>query len=270
MEEDEWKNLTDIAVINIYLYLNDHDRKQMSLVCTKWSGLFHTSCLWRHRHFNLASYHSQQVAFKFTQNHGRDLRYVSMACGRPTFQTCPHVRLAAQKILKAIRKACILHFFLPRLEIQHLWKHQGSRQKLITAISNFLKSQRHMTIFDMVSAQLTVNGGCRIIEALSSSCGSSLQVMNILDFFHPRLFVQQIQRYENAMSRFINLTSLSLNYNCLSDTIVELFAQNLKGKLKSLKIKVNRYVLILFCIENPLQYIKHQNNDVIDRTWLNC
>lgn len=241
-----WNNLPDIALIDIYGHLDDDDRHKMSMVCKNWLRIFHTPSLWRRRQFNLGGYYAhiaQEMACKFAAKHGQDLRYMTINSGHPSYHSCSLFQAATEKTLAAFQgKARIHHFILRRLEIDRFWRLGGAREKLVSCLCRFFKSQRHIKVVDMTSSLFPLIGGCRLMEALAFTSDNTLQSLHIIDFFHHRLSAYNVNRFRKAISRLVNLKVLALNYNCFSEKIFLNLVTSGKGGLEKLKMKVNRYV----------------------------
>lgn len=244
MEANQWHCLPDIGIIFVYTYLNDNDRRNMSLVCKNWSRLFHSSCLWRRRQFYFGGYHPhliQEKACKFALHYGRHLRFLTIQSGHPSYQTCSLFQEAAAKFLVAIRrKSNIYEFNLRRLEIDRFWRNEEARDKLIASVSSFLKNQGKMKIFDMSYARVSLAEGCRILESLGLQSGSTLKTLHIEGLFHSHLSVFKLNRFQIAMSNFTSLHTLVLNYNCLFDEVLYTLGKTGRQTFKFMKIKVNR------------------------------
>ncbi|XP_045172359.1 F-box only protein 39-like isoform X2 [Mercenaria mercenaria] len=244
--QPKWINIPDVVLIEVFKYLTDSERAKAALVCENWSRIFHSPCLWRFRTFEMGGYKAQiygMRACKFAENFGRFLKYLVISCSHPSYHTCKLFQKSIDELFATLREAetQLYEFELCRLELERYWKYDTPREKLISIFSKFLKTQKRMLCFDMSSAQLPAYGGCRVLDAIAHQSGSSIQDMLMEDFFHSRLAVHQVQKFHKVIGKFTNLKYLSLNYNCLSDEILEIFTKSLQRKLHFLNIKVFRF-----------------------------
>ncbi|XP_052246107.1 F-box only protein 39-like isoform X2 [Dreissena polymorpha] len=240
-----WVNLPDVVLIEIFKYLPDADRMRASLVCQNWSQIFDSPCLWRSRSFELGGYRAQtngQKAFQFAECFGQYLKYLSISCSHPSYYTCKLFQKSIDELFLALKEAetQLVDFEMCRLELERYWKYDTPKEKLIGLFAKFLKTQRRLVCFDMSSGQLPAYGGCRVLDAVANQSGSVIQDMLIEDFFHSRLAVYQVKKFQKVISKFTNLKYLALNYNCLSDEVLETFSKSLQGKLTFMNIKVFR------------------------------
>lgn len=243
MEQSGWADLPDIAVIEIYKSLNDRDRAHMALTCKNWSRLFVTPILWRTKHFDLGGYKAHAAgirATKFAKHLGHYMKYLSISCSHPSYNTCKFFQRSVEDFFSKMRQTQLYEFELVRLELDRFWKYDSTREKITSIFSTFFKLQKTMRIFDMSAAQFTVNSGCRVIDAIAQSSSKTLKELCIEDFFNSRAAIYQAPRFKNAMAKFSNLSFLGLNYNYLSEDIVEILAASLNGNLDAMSIKVYR------------------------------
>ncbi|KAK3606431.1 hypothetical protein CHS0354_041370 [Potamilus streckersoni] len=242
-EHSFWEYLPDIAVIEVFKHLGDRDRVNMALVCKNWNRLLGTPCLWRSRHFDMAGYRAQIIgtrACKYAERFGSYLKRLTITCSHPSYHTCKYFQKAMEDMISRLQKAQLEEFEMERLELDRFWKYESPRERLINSFVRFFKTQKSLQYFDMSMGQFPVPGGCRILEAVAHGSGDKVSDMLIEDFFHSRLAVFQVRRYITSISKFTNIKYLALNYNCLSEDIVEIFSKNLAGKLEAVNIKVYR------------------------------
>jgi len=244
--QPNWVNLPDVVLVDVFKYLADADRLNASQVCKSWAQIFGSPCLWRTRSFEMGGYRAQingTKACQFAENFGSYLRYLSITCSHPSYYTCKLFQKSIDQLFATLKEGetQLIEFEMCRLELERYWKYDTPKEKLVSVFSKFLKTQRRMKCFDMSSAQLPAYGGCRVLDAVAYQSGSSIQDLLIEDFFHSRLSVYQVKKFHKTMSKFTALKYVALNYNCLSDEVLDIFAKSLPGKLTFLNIKVFRY-----------------------------
>lgn len=240
-EQSRWVNIPDVVMIEIYKYLKDKDRAAAAITCKAWGRLFKTPCLWRSRHFEMGGYkaHSNgSRACGFANLFGSYVKYLSISCSHPSYHTTKIFQKAIDDVFGRMRNAQLMEFELERLELERYWKYETPRDRLISCFVRFFKSQKYIRTFDMTAAQCNLEGGIKLLQALGSSSGEKIEDLFIEDFFHSRIAVFQSDRYREAIYKFTNLTYLGINYNCLSDEIVDALSKTVEGKLECINIKV--------------------------------
>lgn len=92
----------------------------------------------------------------------------------------------------------------------------------------------------MADAGCTIGDGLHILEALVIGVKGKrrLKVLNIEDFFHTRIAVFRVGKFLHAMAQIKGLQSLYLNYNCLSEDVINILTRTCATTLKFLSIKV--------------------------------
>lgn len=241
MEQYKWEHLPDVVIIEILKYLSDEEKVKAALTCRNWGRLYYTPCLWRKRHFDVGGYrvHANGLrACQFASLHGRHVQNLSLTCTHPSYHTAKMFQKTMEELLFKMRHAKLVEFELERLELERFWRFEASRDRLISNFVRFFRYQYRLETFDMTSAQLPSNGGIRILETLGSNSGETIKELFLEDFFHSRLAIIQVPRYLNCLTLFKNVEFLALNYNCISEDVIVLFAKTLRGKLDMINIKV--------------------------------
>ncbi|KAL4223717.1 F-box only protein 39 [Mactra antiquata] len=243
--QQSWMSLPDLVLVEVFKYLPDCERANAALVCQSWYRAFKSPCLWRTRSFEMGGYKAQiygERACKFATSFGQYLRYLAISCSHPSYHTCKLFQKTIDDFLVTLKEADaqLVDFELCRLELERYWKYDTHRDKLVSIFSKFLKTQRRLQCFDMSSAQFPAFGGCRVLDAIGHHSGSTLQDLMIEDFFHSRLSLYNVKKFHKVITKFTNLQYLAINYNCLSDEVLEIFSKSLQRKLHFLNIKVFR------------------------------
>lgn len=240
-----WVSLPDLVLVEVFKYLSDVERANAALVCQGWNRVFKSPCLWRTRSFEMGGYKAQihgARACSFASTFGQYLRYLSISCSHPSYHTCKLFQKSIDELLVILKdtETQLVDFELCRLELERYWKYDTHRDKLVSIFSKFLKTQRRLQCFDMSCAQFPAFGGCRVLDAIATQSSSTLQDLMIEDFFHSRLSVYPVKKFHKVISKFTDLKYLAINYNCLSDEVLEIFSKSLQKKLHFLNIKVSR------------------------------
>ncbi|XP_014645142.1 PREDICTED: F-box only protein 39 isoform X2 [Ceratotherium simum simum] len=127
-----------------------------------------------------------------------------------------------------------LHLELDRL----VWRN-SIKSSFIKSLSFFLKKMgKHLDYLNLKGARLTVEQGCHVLNSLSYLRNESVaSELNLEDYFSHHLAVYSSPRFNKAMAAFHQLVSLTLNYNCISDELLENLCENNAGTLGTINIK---------------------------------
>ncbi|XP_033749084.1 F-box only protein 39-like [Pecten maximus] len=243
METSVWETLPDVVMIEVFKFLRDPDKANLALTCTNWARLFHTPSLWRHRHFDMGGYkcHTNGVrANKFAELFGGYVENLSITCSHPSYHITKVFQKSMEDLLVKFRSSQLKEFEMERLELDRFWKHDSARDRFTNNFVRFFKTQKRLKVFDMTAAQCPLHGGLRIIEVVGQKSGKTMEEIYIEDFFPSRFTIYSVEKFKSSMSFFININYIALNYNCISEEIIEIFSKTLAGKLKFFNIKVYR------------------------------
>ena len=242
-----WSNLPDTALIEIYLCLQDPERVNMSMTCKNWNRVFTLPCLWRTWYVELGGYKyisTGEKICKFAESHGDHLQYLFLSYDHRRHHTSKLVQRTVDNFLHKIQNANLVRF-----EFQNAsFLFEILKANVIDSFARFFRAQTNIVNFSMPRAHLSLTGGCRLLQAVGRASGDTIKNLDIEDFFDSRLAVFQLKQFINALYRFTNIVSLHLNYNCLSDDILECITQSLAGKLKHISCKVLYLSILVFCL----------------------
>lgn len=247
-EQSCWATLPDVCLRRIFWWLGDRDRSRAALVCRKWNQIMYSADLWRYRTITFSGRPSRVHASEFesalwyVKKFGRYLEHLEIKFLNPyNAVLTKKFQVTMRGLLSCLGKS---NNRLKSLSIQHLeldrmvWRN-SIRGSLIKSLSFFLKKMgKHLDHLSLKGARLTVEQGCHILNSLSYLRNENLaSELNIEDFFSHHLAVYGSSQFNKAMATFHNLTFLSLNYNCVSDELLETLSENSAGTLRTLNIK---------------------------------
>ncbi|XP_041363656.1 F-box only protein 39-like [Gigantopelta aegis] len=239
MDDHMWSNLPDTALIEIYLCLQDPERVNMSMTCKNWNRIFSSPCLWRTWYIELGGYNyisTGERICKFADGHGDHPKYLFLSYDHRRHHTCKIIQRTIDDFLDKIQNAKLVNF-----EFQNAsFMFETLKENVVDSFARFFRGQTNMVDFNMERSHLSLTSGCRILHAIGSASGNTIRNLDIEDFFDSMLAMFQVKQFINALSKFTNLSFLALNYNCLSDDILECLTQNLAGKLKHISCRVCR------------------------------
>ncbi|XP_059004663.1 F-box only protein 39 [Mustela lutreola] len=243
-----WARLPDVCLRRVFWWLGDRDRSRAALVCRKWNQTMFSADLWRYRTITFSGRPSRVHASEFAsalwyvKKFGRYLEHLEIKFLNPynavltkKFQVTMRGLLSCLgKNNSRLRSLSVQHLELDRL----VWR-SSTRSSFLKSLSCFLKKVgKHLSCLSLKGARLTVEQGCGLLGALSHPRGqSALSQLNLEDFFSHHLAVYSSARFRSTMAAFRSLSSLTLNYSCVSDELLEALCQSSAGTLWALNVK---------------------------------
>ncbi|XP_059524212.1 F-box only protein 39 [Myotis daubentonii] len=243
-----WATLPDVCLRRVFWWLGDRDRSRAALVCKKWNQMMYSADLWRYRTITFSGRPSRVHASEFesalwyVKKFGRYLEHLEIKFLNPynavltkKFQVTMRGLLSSLgKCNNRLRSLSIQHLELDRL----VWRH-SIRSSFVKSLSFFLKKMgKHLDYLNLKGARLTVEQGCHVLNSLSYLRNESMATeLNIEDIFSHHLAVYSSPQFHKTMATFRNLASLTLNYNCISDELLENLCENNASTLWTINIK---------------------------------
>ncbi|XP_017706194.1 PREDICTED: F-box only protein 39 isoform X1 [Rhinopithecus bieti] len=232
-----WATLPDVCLCRVFWWLGDRDRSRAALVCRKWNQMMYSADLWRYRTITFSGrpsrVHASEVesALWYVKKFGRYLERLEVKFLNPyNAVLTKKFQVTMRGLLSCLSKS---NNRLKSLSIQHLeldrlvWRN-SIRSSFIRSLSFFLKKMgKHLDYLNLKGARLTVEQGCHILDSLSHLRNENvISELNIEDYFSHHLAVYSSPQFKKTMSTFHNLVSLNLNYNCISDELLENLCEN--------------------------------------------
>lgn len=238
-----WNQLPDVSLIEVYRYLRDVDKLSMACVCKNWYRLFSSSVLWRERKIVFNSLAADRTLSKetaFLNKYGQYLNKLKLGFGQPSFKSCAVISKAAESYLRRLTLRNDIHLKeidLDNLQMEQHWHFILSRNRLVTALCRMLRKQRYLQSVYLTSARMRIFDGCRILEALAKGpTASTIRVIYMENLFETNVYPIRQIRYVNAMSRFLNLEQIHLNYKYLNSQVLKMFGKKLSKTLEHLSL----------------------------------
>lgn len=243
-----WAALPDVCLRRVFWWLGDRDRSRAALVCRKWNQMMYSADLWRYRTITFSGRPSRVHASEFesalwyVKKFGRYLEHLEIKFLNPyNAVLTKKFQVTMRGLLSCLGKN---NNRLKSLSVQHLeldrpvWRN-SIRGSLIKSLSFFLKKAgRQLDHLSLKGARLTVEQGCAVLGSLSCSRGESLvSQLNIEDYFSHHLAVYSSPQFSKTMATFRSLVSLTLNYNCISDELLDGLCENNARTLWTINIK---------------------------------
>jgi hypothetical protein len=247
-ERNLWNLLPDVALIEIFLYLEFEDRLRVSQTCRRWAKLMQMSGqLWRELAIHLFDADFDKHALWQVRRHGNHTRILTI-----TGYVHPHLglqrlRLTAMTCFNVLREsgAEIGQLRIFDIDLTQAQRDEAHRDETVptflTALERFLRSQKQLRTLEIRGAKLHLESALNILETLDGRTWMNLIEANFTDFFHwDARRVYQYDRFQNIIGQFRNLRKLHLNYSSISDDVLCILGNNLSKTLESLSIKVAR------------------------------
>ena len=241
----DWSQLPDVSLVEVYLQLKDTDKLNMACACKNWYRLFSSSVLWRERKVEFSSLAADRTAekeIKFLNKHGQHLNKLKLGFGQPSFRSCAVISKAAENYLKRFSLRNDIHLKmidLDNLRMEQYWHFILSRNRLITAICRMLRKQKFLETVNLSNARMRIFDACRILESLSKGpTANTIKNLYIEDFFENNVYPMRQLRYLHAISRFLCLENIHLNYKYLSEEVLLYFGRRLSASLQYLSIMI--------------------------------
>lgn len=246
LSEQGWEVLPDVALVEIYSLLKDEDRARMARVCQNWCRIFSYPSLWRHRRVKFGGFCAEdtgQNAWKFAKLFAKHVRYLTLGFGMPSFRTVKIMSKSAETFLRKLGNLTnlkIQSISIEYLNMEYYWHFFISRNRIVTALSRFLKRQRCLLSMNMIAARMTLIDGCRLLESLGrGAAGRTLESIYMEDMFQANCLPFRHRRYINAMKKFTGLRFVHTNYTYISNELLDIFSDKLGENLERITIMID-------------------------------
>ncbi|XP_053313492.1 F-box only protein 39 [Spea bombifrons] len=255
MDQDSescWVSLPDVCLEKVFMYLGDRNRFNAALVCKKWNKIMYSAVLWKSRTIifrgrsSLSHTTEYQSAIWYIKKFGRLLEHLEIRfLNSYSFFLTRKFQIAMKTILLRLSRTnkCLKSLSIPHLELERMvWKSKV-KNAFVHSLSHFLRKKgRHLESFNVRGARMTLEHGCSILKSLSSTRNVAYaSVLSIEDLFSHHISAYNSDFFQQTMSAFQNLKTLSLNYNCVSDKLLDMLHENCSHSLTSLNIKCHIY-----------------------------
>uniref|UniRef100_A0A8C3PM16 F-box domain-containing protein n=1 Tax=Calidris pygmaea TaxID=425635 RepID=A0A8C3PM16_9CHAR len=247
-EQSSWAHLPDVCLRRVFHWSDDRDRSHAALVCRKWNWAMHSGSLWRSRTITFYGRPSRedmlelQSALWYVRKFGQYLEHLEIKLRNPYSKAFTR---KFQVTMRGLFSHLSRHNHrLMSLSIEYLgldrlmWKNVV-RAQFLKNLSTFLKRMsKRLDYLNLKGARVTLEEGCELLNSLSCLTNeSSLSEINMEDFFGLHLAVYSSALFHQTMSKFHSLVVLTLNYNCISDELLDVLREHSAHSLRTLNIK---------------------------------
>ncbi|NWH23825.1 F-box only protein 39 [Grus americana] len=247
-EQSSWAHLPDVCLRRVFHWLDDRDRSRAALVCKKWSWAMHSGSLWRIRTITFYGRPSRahtlefQSALWYVKKFGKYLEHLEIKLSNP-YNTAftQKFQVTMRGLLSHLSKcnSRLVSLSIKYLALDHfIWKNVV-RAQFIKNLATFLKRMsKQLDYLNLKGARVTLEEGCELLNSLSCLTNKSfVSKINIEDFFSLHLPVYSSALFHQTMSKFHNLVTLTFNYNCISDELLDILQEHSAHSLCTLNIK---------------------------------
>ncbi|XP_074870123.1 F-box only protein 39-like [Carettochelys insculpta] len=247
-EQSRWADLPNICLSHVFWWLDDRDRSRAALVCKRWNQAMYSGCLWRTRTITFSGRPSRSNASEFesalwyVKRFGKYLEHLEIKFLNPYNAVLTRKFQVTMRGLFSRLGKC--NSRLVSLSIQHLeldrlvWRNLIRKQFIKTLIIFLKRMGTHLVRLSVRGARVTLEEGCELLNALSYLRNKSFaSEINIEDFFCHHLSIYSSPLFHQTMSTFRNLVILTLNYNCISDEVLDILCEHNAHSLWKINIK---------------------------------
>ncbi|XP_030392025.1 F-box only protein 39-like [Gopherus evgoodei] len=248
LQQSGWAYLPSVCLSHVFWWLDDRDRSQAALVCKRWNQAMYSGSLWRTRTIIFSGRPSRsntsefESALWYVKRFGKYLEHLEIKFLNPYNAVLTRkFQVTMRGLLSRLGKCntrlvslTIQHLELDRLVWRNIIKNQFIKNLII-----FLKRMgTHLVHLSLKGARVKLEEGCELLSSLSYLKNKSFaSEINIEDFFSHHLSIYSSPLFHQTMSTFCNLVILTLNYNCISDELLDILCENNAHSLWTINIK---------------------------------
>ncbi|XP_071621491.1 F-box only protein 39 isoform X1 [Heliangelus exortis] len=247
-DASSWAYLPDVCLRHIFHWLDNRDRSQAALVCKKWNWAMHSGTLWRSRAITFYGRPSRAYSLEtksalwYVKKFGKYLEHLEIKLSNPPNTTFTQkFQVTVRGLLSHLAKcnSRLLSLTIKCLEFDRwIWKNVV-RARFIKNLGTFLKRMsKQLDYLNLKGARVTLEEGCELLNSLSCLTNKSfISEISIEDFFRINLPVYRSTLFHQTMSKFHSLVTLTLNYSCISDEVLDILQEHSAHSLCTLNIK---------------------------------
>ncbi|XP_029468689.1 F-box only protein 39 [Rhinatrema bivittatum] len=247
-EQSCWASLPTVCLSHMFSYLGDRDRSNAAQVSKSWNLAMYSAALWQTRTITFSGRPSRSNASDFeaavwhVRRFGKYLEHLEIKFLNPYNAVLTRkFQLTMRGLLSRLGKSNnrLKSLTIQHLELERLIWRTTIRNSFIKSLSFFLKRvSKHLDYLNLKGARLTLEQGCAVLSSLSYLKNVTYtSELNIEDFFSQHLAVYSNPLFTQTLATFQNLHILTLNYNCISDDLLQILCDNCSDSLGTINIK---------------------------------
>ncbi|KFO80705.1 F-box only protein 39, partial [Cuculus canorus] len=247
-KQSAWAYLPHGCLRRVFHLLDDRNRAQALLVCKHWNWAMNSGSLWRSRTITFHGHPLRSHKLEFQRalwsikKFGKYLEHLEVKLSYLyNTSTTQNFQMVMRDVFSHLGKCNhrLAFFRMKHLGLDRsMWKNRV-RVQFIKNLAFFLKKMgKHLNYLNLKGARVSLEDGCELLSCLSRMTNkSSVSEMNIEDFFHTNLHVYSSTLFQQTMSKFHNLVTLTVSYNCISDELLNILQEHCAHSLCTLNIK---------------------------------
>ncbi|PIK38972.1 putative F-box only protein 39-like [Apostichopus japonicus] len=209
-------------ISEIACYLYPWERVRMAKACRRWyNGILRSPSLWRSTEVQLRGNWRDNSEIDYIRYLGQYLKRLTV-CGaiRCHRHTKKFQRSVTTIFANLYRQGPVQLNDLTITEFHFQSYFRGSsgafaRAGVIKSINRFLRQQRKLRAIDLSFNTVTEEEGVSLLSSLANArCVTKLERLNIEEFFKNKERMYVSVEFVHAVTQFINLRLLVINYSC--------------------------------------------------------
>lgn len=141
------------------------------------------------------------------------------------------------------RKCQLKELSIPRIYAVTSWTLDSLRTAMVASLAKFLRTQHSLQKFDMSNAELSINDGIKLLDALVTGLRGrrTLKVLNLECFFDYEFAIFGVAKFLHFLNNINQLKELWISYNCLSNDVIKILTRTCSASLRVFKLMVTTY-----------------------------
>ena len=248
--DERWGSLPHVVLMKMFSYLEEPQRLEMQFVCKRWYDVVrHSPSLWRAKSFRFSgrdprdlTHFPYRYATHFLKTFGKYIQYLEFKLYSPVSSG------VCKKFQKSV-KVCLNHLIKSKTKLKEIsmpllqldraqW--MVHREDMCSALARFFcKGQHTLEEVYFRGARAPFDDGYKILYAMGYNTGSTIEILDLEDFFASRQPVFDLSQFVDCMKYYTRLREIDINYSYISEELLEILAKSLDPNcLKKMYIKV--------------------------------
>ncbi|XP_034539780.1 F-box only protein 39-like isoform X1 [Notolabrus celidotus] len=240
-----WGSLPDLCLHNVFVFLEDQDRRSADLACRHWHHVMRSPSLWR---FHIFNFSGRQGKYMQSEYYSAMAYASSLGSYLETMEVCvvpPRKSYVAHRLEQAISgllseltrvRAPIRSISITRLDLDRTSWKKSLRNSLVKRVTDFLqRGDARITSVSLNGMRNHLAHGLDLLSALTNSQRRSsprgfISSLDLRGFFSSSVHVNTNPQVPYILSQLKGLTDLSLSYSYLSDEVLTALQHRPQGQ----------------------------------------
>ncbi|RZF37023.1 hypothetical protein LSTR_LSTR004711 [Laodelphax striatellus] len=224
-----WDQLPILVLTKVLNYLQLMDRLVAGKVCQSWLKALDSPSLWRtvSIHFDRDVFVLNELLIEIANRYGHYTTKLELDWSNPQIHYIFQRDLGVSFISTLNQnKVQIEELTLKEFGFHYRWTF---RHRMNVVLNQFLRCQNNLRLFRMINEHVRPNDVLRLVNVIAQSCGHVLRKVDLGNALKKVQPVHSIPRLIESISCMSVLTDLSINYNVLSDAVLQTMASATNG-----------------------------------------